>query len=206
MNAIGLLLLVLALVLMMTTGWATYAVLLGVSTLGAVAGGLDRGGEQGLASELNRKLRRDLEHSTDTRERTQLVGALGNAKLAENRETLTALTKDPEPKVRAAAAGALRADESAEGVSALLALLTDADPSVQQSALSSLWRRELADESIDALLAAVTSVSFSKENDALAVTLLDGIGNGLRRGKYPDRAHGAKIAAVLRKVADDLDS
>lgn len=38
MNAIGLLLLVLALVLMMTTGWATYAVLLGVSTLGAVAG------------------------------------------------------------------------------------------------------------------------------------------------------------------------
>jgi cold shock protein len=38
------------------------------------------------------------------------------------------------------------------------------------------------------------------------VTLLDGVGNSLRRGKYPDRAHGAKIAAVLRKVADDLDS
>jgi CspA family cold shock protein len=38
------------------------------------------------------------------------------------------------------------------------------------------------------------------------VTLLDGLGNGFRRGKYPDRAHGAKIAAVLRKVADDLDS
>ena len=38
------------------------------------------------------------------------------------------------------------------------------------------------------------------------ITLLDGIGNGLRRGKYPDRTHGAKIAAVLRKVADDLDS
>ena len=37
MNAIGLLLLVLALVLMMTTGWATYAVLLGVSTLGALS-------------------------------------------------------------------------------------------------------------------------------------------------------------------------
>ena len=37
-------------------------------------------------------------------------------------------------------------------------------------------------------------------------TMLEGIGNGLRRGKYPDRAHGAKIAAVLRKVADDLDA
>jgi CspA family cold shock protein len=38
------------------------------------------------------------------------------------------------------------------------------------------------------------------------VKLLDGIGAGLRRGRYPDRAHGSKIAAVLRKVADDLDS
>jgi len=38
------------------------------------------------------------------------------------------------------------------------------------------------------------------------VKLLDGIGAGLRRGRYPDRAHGGKIAAVLRKVADDLDS
>ncbi len=37
------------------------------------------------------------------------------------------------------------------------------------------------------------------------VKLLDGIGAGLRRGRYPDRAHGAKIAAVLRRVADDLD-
>jgi cold shock protein len=38
------------------------------------------------------------------------------------------------------------------------------------------------------------------------VKLLDGIGAGLRRGRYPDRGHGAKIAAVLRKVADDLDA
>lgn len=38
------------------------------------------------------------------------------------------------------------------------------------------------------------------------VKLLDGIGAGLRRGRYPDSAHGAKIAAVLRKVAEDLDS
>lgn len=38
------------------------------------------------------------------------------------------------------------------------------------------------------------------------VKLLDGIGSGLRRGRYPDHAHGAKIAAVLRRVADDLDA
>lgn len=38
------------------------------------------------------------------------------------------------------------------------------------------------------------------------VKLLDGVGASLRRGRYPDRGQGAKIAAVLRKVADDLDA
>jgi CspA family cold shock protein len=38
------------------------------------------------------------------------------------------------------------------------------------------------------------------------VKLLDGIGSGLKRGRYPDKNHGGKIAAVLRKVADDLDA
>ncbi|TPW75566.1 cold-shock protein [Schumannella soli] len=38
------------------------------------------------------------------------------------------------------------------------------------------------------------------------VKLLDGIGEGLRRGRYPDKSHGGKLAAVLRRVADDLDA
>src|SRR3712207_1924759 len=38
------------------------------------------------------------------------------------------------------------------------------------------------------------------------VKLLDGIGTNLKRGRYPDSAHGRKIAAVLRKVADELDA
>ena len=38
------------------------------------------------------------------------------------------------------------------------------------------------------------------------VKLLDGIGSALRHGRYPDKTHGAKIAAVLRRVADDLDA
>lgn len=38
------------------------------------------------------------------------------------------------------------------------------------------------------------------------VKLLDGIGAGLRRGKYPDGTHGRKVAAMLRKVADELDA
>jgi cold shock protein len=37
------------------------------------------------------------------------------------------------------------------------------------------------------------------------IKLLDAISNGLRKGRYPDKAHAAKVAAVLRRVADDLD-
>ncbi|MCK6067562.1 MULTISPECIES: cold-shock protein [Microbacterium] len=38
------------------------------------------------------------------------------------------------------------------------------------------------------------------------VKLLDDIGSDLRRGRYPSGSHGKKVAAVLRKVADDLDA
>jgi len=38
------------------------------------------------------------------------------------------------------------------------------------------------------------------------IKVLDGLGNGLRRGRYPDKAAGAKVASLLRAVADDLDA
>ncbi len=59
-------------------------------------------------------------------------------------------------------------------------------------------------------------VSLSKRNrpkaDDMAVIvedlvkLLDGIGGDLRHGRYPSTSHGKKVAAILRKVADDLDA
>lgn len=38
------------------------------------------------------------------------------------------------------------------------------------------------------------------------IKLLDKVGNSLRRGHYPDRPEGKKIATLLRAVADDLDA
>lgn len=38
------------------------------------------------------------------------------------------------------------------------------------------------------------------------IKLLDREGAGLRRGRYPDSTHGHRIAALLRRVADDFDS
>ena len=38
------------------------------------------------------------------------------------------------------------------------------------------------------------------------VKLLDKVGGDLRRGHYPNAGQGTKVAAILRKVADDLDA
>lgn len=38
------------------------------------------------------------------------------------------------------------------------------------------------------------------------IKVLDSVSNGLRRGRYPEKAQGAKVAAVLRAVADNLDA
>ncbi|GGB42903.1 cold-shock protein [Flexivirga endophytica] len=37
------------------------------------------------------------------------------------------------------------------------------------------------------------------------IKLLDDLGNGLRRGRYPDKRHADKVVSVLRAVADDLE-
>lgn len=37
------------------------------------------------------------------------------------------------------------------------------------------------------------------------IRLLDGVSGSLRRGRYPEGKHGAKVASVLRVVADELD-
>lgn len=38
------------------------------------------------------------------------------------------------------------------------------------------------------------------------IKLLDAVSNNLRKGRYPEKAHAVKVAAVLRAVADDLDA
>ncbi|GAA4751187.1 cold-shock protein [Amnibacterium soli] len=38
------------------------------------------------------------------------------------------------------------------------------------------------------------------------IKLLDREGANLRRGRYPDSAHGSRIAALLRRVAEDFDA
>ncbi len=37
------------------------------------------------------------------------------------------------------------------------------------------------------------------------IKMLDGIGNGYRRGRHPDSKHADKVASVLRAVADEFE-
>ncbi len=63
---------------------------------------------------------------------------------------------------------------------------------------------------LDPLPSVVASKRKSADDMAVIVEdlikLLEGIGNSLRRGKYPDQAAAKKVATVLRAVADDLDA
>ena len=38
------------------------------------------------------------------------------------------------------------------------------------------------------------------------IRLLDHLGGGLKHGKYPESSNGKKIAALMRKLADELDA
>jgi len=38
------------------------------------------------------------------------------------------------------------------------------------------------------------------------IKVLDNLGNGLRRGRYPEKGAATKIASLLRAVADDLEA
>ena len=38
------------------------------------------------------------------------------------------------------------------------------------------------------------------------IKVLDAVGNGLRRGRHPEKAKAAQVASLLRAVADDLEA
>ncbi len=57
----------------------------------------------------------------------------------------------------------------------------------------------------------IAKATRKKADDMAVITedlikLLDDVSNGLRKGRYPEKSHATKVAAVLRAVADDLDA
>ena len=66
---------------------------------------------------------------------------------------------------------------------------------------------------LDAPPSVVANTAAAKRKDAEdmgvivedLIKLLDGIGEGLRHGRYPDRKVGKQVAAVMRAVASDLE-
>lgn len=79
--------------------------------------------------------------------------------------------------------------EGRRGAQALSVRLLDPAPSVSVS------RRVRDRKSADEMIVIVEDV----------IKLLDSVSESLRRGHYPDKEHGNKVAQVLRAVAGDLE-
>ena len=75
--------------------------------------------------------------------------------------------------------------EGRKGEQALSLRLVDAPPSLSKAARKSPEQMAVIVEDL--------------------IKMLDGVGNGYRRGKHPDTRVGTKVASVLRAVADELD-
>ncbi|AJT42646.1 cold-shock protein [Psychromicrobium lacuslunae] len=73
-----------------------------------------------------------------------------------------------------------------KGAQALSVRILDAPPSVAKAARKSAGDMAVIVEDL--------------------IKLLEHTANGLQKGKYPDKASGSKVAAVLRAVANDLDA
>jgi CspA family cold shock protein len=66
-------------------------------------------------------------------------------------------------------------------------------------------------EPLPSVAAAAREHSRKKPDDLVPIIedlikLLDDVGEGLRRGRHPDRAESRKVASVLRAVAADLET
>ena len=79
--------------------------------------------------------------------------------------------------------------EGRRGAQALSVTLLDPAPSVTTN------RRVASRKSPDEMVVIVEDV----------IKLLDAVSESLRRGHYPDKAHGNKVAQVLHAVAGDLE-
>ncbi len=112
--------------------------------------------------------------------------------------------------------GFIASDEGSEGflhISALPAGTTSIKPGTRIEFSVADGKRGAQALSVRVLDAPPSLVKMGrKPADEMAVIvedlirLLDNIGGGLKRGKYPESGNGKKIAALLRKLADELDA
>jgi HEAT repeat protein len=136
-------------------------------------------------------------NATDTRDKTELVGALGNSAGSSAIQAIKEGLRDSSSSIRSAAARALRLADGSD-VDRLLAraILSDSDPAVRADAIfATRFRHPLASALADALVDAASADKISYvRSDALAV---------LRQ----NLAASVRIPEALARIADtDADA
>jgi hypothetical protein len=141
-------------------------------------------------------LRDGLAAAGSVRDKTDWLGALGNAGLPEDVPLVSRFAADREPAVRAAAASALRKSRSADAESVLLGLAADPDPVVQDRALHVLASYSLAPGHLDALREQVSAGRLATRSYARLATLLE------NHRARPDAVLPVLDALLARDVGD----
>ncbi len=140
--------------------------------LGALAGGLETGGQRELAAQYRAILVSELEGARSSAERAELVAALGNAHSDEDSALLTQKAQAPEPEVRAAALRALRRSTLPEARAVLTAALADEDLGVRRMALHTLGEGTLSAPELAAMSRALDTGALGPGLDHELVTVL----------------------------------
>jgi HEAT repeat protein len=118
-------------------------------------------------------LRDGLAAARSVQDRTDWLGALGNAGLAEDVPLVSRFAADGDPAVRAAAASALRKSQTPAAEGVLLGLAADPDAVVQDRALHTLASYSLGPTGLDALREQVSAGRLVPRSYAMLATLLE---------------------------------
>lgn len=134
--------------------------------LGAVIGQAYRHQEQQSALKHNQELIDTLRAAESIGNKLAIIGALGNAGLHENIETLTKLGKDQSADIRAKAAIALRKTQTVESERVLTNLISDESSKVAFSAIRSISHYRVGKATLEQLEQKLTTGSIHQQTYA----------------------------------------
>jgi len=179
-------------------------------TLGSITSALAKTQPE-LARRYDAQLRDDLQRARTTKEKKELLAALGNARSEEDMRLAREFARSSEPVLRAEAALALRDASSPEARQTMIALVGDAEPSVEAASLSALSGHPLSGAETQQLETLVTGgqTSMGLDNDLLSfLGAKAASGSNVRAmlSYIAQRTGDARVRARANLILEQLDA
>jgi hypothetical protein len=139
--------------------------------LGATAGALAPN-DRDQAERYADRLRRDLARAEPAAEKRQMLTALGNAALVEDRPLIDQYAADRDPTIRVAAARALGHFAEQPARDRLLSMLVDPDARVEAAALGAIGSRPVSSNELGVVATHLEAGEIARDLDGDIVTLI----------------------------------